>query len=151
MGLSPFGCSAPFVQNWTFFLGRFLVLTRLIVSPPTGFSTMRRTRLDGEAVMRVILLRIGALGALIVLGWIAIASAQRDDGNPPAAESADSIVAVCSRKSLQLLSVSVPSGKRPVLVLGVLTGAAPPRMPKLPRPALGAGAVQPLWPEPDIA
>ena len=35
----------------------------------------------------------------------------------PAAEAADRVVAACIRKSLQLLPVSAPSGKRPALVL----------------------------------
>ena len=33
----------------------------------------------------------------------------------PAADAADSVVAGCTRKSVQLLSVSAPSGKRPRL------------------------------------
>src|SRR5215472_9591340 len=48
----------------------------------------------------------------------------------PAADAADSVVAGCSRKSVQLLSVSKPSGKRPALLWGVATGEAagpPPR------------------------
>src|SRR5271169_1669381 len=35
----------------------------------------------------------------------------------PAAEAADRVVAGCNRKSVQLLSVSRPSGKRPALLL----------------------------------
>jgi uncharacterized repeat protein (TIGR01451 family) len=44
-------------------------------------------------VMRVLLLRIGALGVVVVLGWIAIAHAQRgsDDTGLPPADSAGSV------------------------------------------------------------
>ena len=38
----------------------------------------------------------------------------------PAAEAAGSVVAACNRKSVQLLSVSGPSGKRPALRLVAL-------------------------------
>ena len=40
----------------------------------------------------------------------------------PAAEASGRVVAVCNRKSRQLLSVSAPSGKRPALRLGALAG-----------------------------
>src|ERR1035437_3301411 len=68
----------------------------------------------------------------------------------PAAEAADRVLAGCNRKSLQLLSVSRPSGKRPALLWGVLAaGAAGP--PKPPRPAPGVGTRQPLSPAPEAA
>src|SRR5262249_56592248 len=68
----------------------------------------------------------------------------------PASEAAESVVAGCSRKSVQLLSVSAPSGKRPALRCGVLTaGAAGP--PKPPRPGPGVGTRQPLSPAPQAA
>ena len=44
----------------------------------------------------------------------------------PAAEAVDRVVAACVRKSVQLLSVSAPSGKRPALVL-VAAGANGPK------------------------
>ena len=40
----------------------------------------------------------------------------------PAAEAADRVVAACNRKSVQLLSVSAPSGKRPELLLIAAAG-----------------------------
>ena len=40
----------------------------------------------------------------------------------PAAEAADRVVAGCVRKSVQLLSVSRPSGKRPALLLAAARG-----------------------------
>ena len=46
-------------------------------------------------VMRVLLLRIGALGAVVVLGWIAIANAQRGSNGLAAGESAGDST-VCS-------------------------------------------------------
>src|ERR1039458_8423820 len=68
----------------------------------------------------------------------------------PAAEAADRVVAGCNRKSVQLLSVSRPSGKRPALLSGALAaGAAGP--PKPPRPEPGVGTRQPLSPDPDVA
>src|SRR5450432_3119138 len=63
----------------------------------------------------------------------------------PADEAAERVVAACNRKSLQLLSVSRPSGKRPALLSGVLA-AGPP---KPPRPGPGVGTRQPLAPNPD--
>jgi uncharacterized repeat protein (TIGR01451 family) len=54
--------------------------------------------------MRVLLLRIGALGAVVVLGWIAIANAQR--GSSDAAADGSNAVAAGSSQ----LSVSSPSG-----------------------------------------
>src|SRR3954469_17318594 len=67
----------------------------------------------------------------------------------PARDAAESVVAGCNRKSLQLLSVSAPSGKRPALRCGVLTAgvAAPPNPP---RPLPGVGTRQPLSPAPDL-
>ena len=62
----------------------------------------------------------------------------------PAVEAADRVVAGCTRKSVQLLSVSAPSGKRPTLRLAC-AGAAPPRPPPCP-PATGAGTRQPALP-----
>src|ERR1017187_5166636 len=68
----------------------------------------------------------------------------------PAAEAADRVLAGCNRKSLQLQSVSLPSGKRPALLWGVLAaGAAGP--PKPPRPAPGVDTRQPLSPAPEAA
>ena len=59
----------------------------------------------------------------------------------PAAEGDDRVAAACVRKSVQLLSVSAPSGKRPALVLmapaAVLAGPNTMAAP-------GAGAWQPL-------
>src|SRR5215813_7525505 len=66
----------------------------------------------------------------------------------PAAEAAGKLVAGCNRKSVQLLSVSTPSGKRPALLL-IATAAAPGR-PKPPA-APGVGTRQPLCPAPEIA
>ena len=43
----------------------------------------------------------------------------------PAAEAADRVVAACVRKSVQLLSASRPSGKRPTLLLGPPAAGAP--------------------------
>ena len=68
----------------------------------------------------------------------------------PAAEAAGRVVAGCNRKSVQLLSVSAPSGKRPALRWGVLAAGAP-GPPKPPRPAPGAGTRQPLSPAPEVA
>src|ERR1017187_7860394 len=68
----------------------------------------------------------------------------------PAAEAADRVLAGCNRKSLQLLSVSRPSGKRPALLWGVLAAGAP-APPKPPRPAPGVGTRQPLSPAPEAA
>ena len=45
----------------------------------------------------------------------------------PAAEAADRVVAVCVRKSVQMLSVSAPSGKRPTLLLVAPAAEAPAR------------------------
>src|ERR1017187_5834878 len=42
----------------------------------------------------------------------------------PSAEAADRVVAGCNRKSVQLLSVSAPSGKRPALLSGALAAGA---------------------------
>ena len=58
------------------------------------------------------------------------------------ADAAGIVVATCVRKSVQLLSASAPSGKRPALRLK----PAP-----APRPVLGTGARQPPWPAPDVA
>src|SRR5262245_51322251 len=63
----------------------------------------------------------------------------------PAADAAAVIVAGCSRKSVQLLSVSAPSGKRPALLCGVTCAPAPPK-----RPGPGVGTRQPPSPVPDF-
>ena len=52
----------------------------------------------------------------------------------PAAEAADRVVAGCIRKSVQLLSVSAPSGKRPALLL-----VAPAAEAAGPKPPAAAG------------
>src|SRR5262249_6521539 len=66
----------------------------------------------------------------------------------PAAEAAGKVVAGCNRKSVQLLSVSTPSGKRPALLL-MATAAAPGR-PKPPA-APGVGMRQLRCPAPEAA
>src|SRR5437868_3089589 len=65
----------------------------------------------------------------------------------PTAEAAGKAVADCNKKSLQLLSVSAPSGNRPALLL-ITTAAAPGRPPPA---APGVGARQPLIPAPEMA
>src|SRR3954451_4508166 len=66
----------------------------------------------------------------------------------PAAEPVGRLVAGCTRKSVQLLSVSMPSGKRPALLLlaetGEDAGAKPPD-------EAGAGTRQPFFPVPEMA
>ncbi len=67
----------------------------------------------------------------------------------PAAEAADRVVAGCNRKSVQLLSVSRPSGKRPALLLGVLAADAARRSHRGPRRAKARGshsAPLRMWP-----
>lgn len=59
----------------------------------------------------------------------------------PAAESAARVIAVCTRKSRQLLPVSAPSGNRPALLIGAFPE---PSRPKGPLGALGEGTLQPL-------
>src|ERR1035437_8253059 len=68
----------------------------------------------------------------------------------PAAEAADRVLAGCNRKSVQLLSVSRPSGKRPALLWGGLAAraAGPPPQPP---PQPGVGTRQPLSPAPEAA
>src|SRR3954464_9333892 len=56
----------------------------------------------------------------------------------PADEAVGIVVAVCSRKSRQLLSVSAPSGKRPALRAVAAPAPGPPRPPP------GAGALHPF-------
>ena len=68
----------------------------------------------------------------------------------PAADGAARVVAVCNRKSLQLLSVSAPSGKRPALLIGRSSRAAAARRSHPRPPAPGAATRQPFAPAPDI-
>src|SRR5258708_5144077 len=66
----------------------------------------------------------------------------------PAGEAADKVAAAWVRKSVQLLSVSAPSGNRPVLVL-VATGATRVDHGSYTEP--GAGTKQPLSTAPETA
>src|ERR1043166_6418003 len=65
----------------------------------------------------------------------------------PAAAPAGRVVAGCTRKSAQLLSVSTPSGKRPALRCG-MRAPCPPKPPR-PPPAPGGGTRHPPSPIPD--
>src|SRR5208283_3712004 len=65
----------------------------------------------------------------------------------PLPEGVDRMVAACNRKSLQLLSLSTPSGKRPALVLVPPAAANSPKSPTEP----GTGTKQPLCPSPEAA
>ena len=65
----------------------------------------------------------------------------------PASDGTDRMVAGEVVKSAQLLSVSWPSGKRPVLVLGAEADASGPNPPAKP----GAAAKQPLLSTPESA
>ena len=86
-------------QNWPSPVCRFLVLTRPIVSPQGAFS-LGQTPLERGIAMKVLLVRLGVLGTLVVLGWITMANAQRgsDGANPlrasaPPAESSTALAA----------------------------------------------------------
>ncbi len=63
----------------------------------------------------------------------------------PASAAEDTVAAACVTKSVQLLSVSAPSGKRPALVL-VAPAAAGPMLMAPP----GAGTWQPVCSEPEV-
>src|SRR5437763_15125120 len=65
----------------------------------------------------------------------------------PGAKAIGMVVVACKRKSVQLLSVSAPSGKRPTLRSPAVKAAAGPK----PRPAPGEGTRQPACPAPDDA
>lgn len=66
----------------------------------------------------------------------------------PAAAPAGKVVAGCTMKSVQLLSVSAPSGKRPALLL--VADAAKAAGPKPPL-AIGEVTKQPSFPVPEVA
>src|SRR5512146_160657 len=66
----------------------------------------------------------------------------------PAAEPIGNVVAGCTIKSVQLLSASAPSGKRPALLL--IAAAAKAAGPKPPL-GEGEGTKQPSSPVPDVA